>query len=450
MRDRAQRVPDIKAFVNVISYVKKNTTPVNEMSNCIHTSRFPQAKKRAGTSSFTRNMRPRIETSTPVRHNKDYRDPGENEQVLSDGSTIYSDESNGSGITVGAQDSPDRAPTNVSDEMGQIKIKPKIKETKTEELAKLTIAGLEYYDSLEFRNKMKGKRTRTVSSPNNIQMLGKMLKNIMLNDGGENFSYDEIDVSASLNLSDDPKFKRYHSDTSLVDYASLMNDGGVNVFIKNCEEESVIRCVEKEVLEVFDWEDFNLRELFYEASIPVCDKGDSNQEVFDGEDLNLTDLFSEDGIDYTEFHRLVEEGRKNKLYDIYGKLNEKEVENKSVTISWDKRKLSPEQEFPSKFSKMLGSNADEVVRTPAHNDQKTRARTQSTVNTPKCYPPKNPLVRVKSTGRRRSKSMGADVDWTKQKKITDMLKLKADGMKESTDLAPKKLDMEQIALDGDL
>ena len=46
--------------------------------------------------------------------------------------------------------------------------------------------------------------------------------------------------------------------------------------------------------------------------------------------------------------------------------------------------------------------------------------------------------------------MGADVDWTKQKKITDMLKLKADGMKESTDLAPKKLDMEQIALDGDL
>ena len=46
--------------------------------------------------------------------------------------------------------------------------------------------------------------------------------------------------------------------------------------------------------------------------------------------------------------------------------------------------------------------------------------------------------------------MGADVDWTKQKKIPDMLKWKADKMKESTDLAPKKLDMEQIALDGDL
>ena len=71
----------------------------------------------------------------------------------------------------------------MSDDLGLLTIKPKAGETKTEELAKLTITGMEYYESIEFRNKIRGKRTRTVSSPDNTLMLRKMLENIRLEEG---------------------------------------------------------------------------------------------------------------------------------------------------------------------------------------------------------------------------------------------------------------------------
>ena len=61
----------------------------------------------------------------------------------------------------------------MSDDLGLLTIKPKASETKTEE----------YYESIEFRNKMRGKRTRTVSSPDNTLMLRKMLENIRLEEG---------------------------------------------------------------------------------------------------------------------------------------------------------------------------------------------------------------------------------------------------------------------------
>ena len=213
-----------------------------------------------------------------------------------------------------------------------------------------------YYESLEFRNKMRGKRTRTVSSPDNTQMLRKMLENIQL-EKGRNHSNDQTDPNVPLDLSDDPMFKRYQSDTSLEDYASLMNtkgkidiltkhSTGMEGLIKKCEEESVIGSGWKKSQDVFECEDLNLRELFCEVIHSMGNVEECKHDIFDWEDLNLRELFCEDGIDYTELHKLVEEERKNKLYGIYKKLNMLETASQGTGIQWEKRKNSQQNKIP--------------------------------------------------------------------------------------------------------
>ena len=227
-----------------------------------------------------------METSTPVRQSGHYREPRDNVQEATSSSI---EDMDGDDRTMDSLDGQEilKAPeTNVSGDLGQMKIKPRELETKTQELAKLTIAGLEYYESLEFRNKIKGKRTRTISSPDSTQALRDMMESIKLEDRGRKHSNDQADLNIPLDLSEDPKFKRYHSDSSLEDYTSLVGN--------------IIKPARNEPLEIFDWEDLNLRELFCEVIQFGCDGGSFNHEVFDEEDLNLRELFQEDEIDYIE------------------------------------------------------------------------------------------------------------------------------------------------------
>ena len=440
VRDRNQRNSDTKAFIDVISNVMFNSA-ASGVTNCLHSSRYIPAQKRTVATIADRRMRPRMETSTPVRLSGHYRDARDIVQETTDSSIEDVDGGDGTMSSLGGQNTLNAPETNVSGDLCQMKIKPSAAETKTQELAKLTIAGLEYYESLEFRNKMKGKRTRTISSPDSTQALRDMMECIRLVDRGRKHSNDQSDLNAPLDLSDDPKFKRYHSDSSLEDYTSLMDNGkcthsptGLEKFIKKCVNESIIKPVNKEPSEVFDWEDLNLSELFCEVIQSVCDDGGVNYEIFDGEDWNLRELFQEDEIDYIELQRLVEEGRRNKLYGIYKKLNEKELAHNNDNIFWDKRKMSPEQHLPSKFTKMVENGV--AVKTLSHSVSDVRDRAATIALTPVSKQIKHPIKRVLTVGRRRCNSVGGKIDWSKQKKITDMLKMKAD-------MIPRKLDMEQ-------
>ena len=358
-----------------------------------------------------------METSTPVRQSGHYREPRDNVQEATNSSI---EDMDGDDRTMDSLDGQEilKAPeTNVSGELGRMKIKPSVIETKTQELAKLTIAGLEYYESLEFRNKIKGKCTRTISSPDSTQALRDMMESIKLEDRGRKHSNDQADLNIPLDLSEDPKFKRYHSDSSLEDYTSLVGN--------------IIKPARNEPLDIFDWEDLNLRELFWEVVQVGCDGGSCNLEGVDEEDFNLKELFQEDGIDYIELQSLVEDGRKNKLFGIFKKLNENEKAHKDVDIFWAKRKMSPEQHLPSKFSRTVEN--DKAVRTPSHCGARARA---ATITTPAPKFNKHPIKRVLTTGKRRCNSVGGKIDWSRQKKITDMLKMKAD-------MIPRKLDMDQ-------
>ena len=145
-------------------------------------------------------------------------------------------------------------------------------------------------------------------------------------------------------------------------------------------------------------------------------------------------MFQEDEIDYIELQRLVEEGRRNKLYGIYKKLSEKELAHNNDNIFWDKRKMSPEQHLPSKFTKMVENGV--AVKTLSHSVSDVRDRAATIALTPVSKQIKHPIKRVLTVGRRRCNSVGGNIDWSKQKKITDMLKMKAD-------LIPRKLDIEQ-------
>ena len=73
MRDRNRRSQNTRTFIDVISVVSNVTT--TESSNLAHTSRY-STRKRGVVLICDRRMRPRLETSTPLRHTGLYGDDG--------------------------------------------------------------------------------------------------------------------------------------------------------------------------------------------------------------------------------------------------------------------------------------------------------------------------------------------------------------------------------------
>ena len=137
----------------------------------------------------------------------------------------------------------------------------------------------------------------------------------------------------------------------------------------------------------------------------------------------------------------MEAGKKNQIYSIFRKLNKKEQENCTGAVMWEKRKLSPDQHMPApKNSRMQCDGDGKVVKVPTSITPLTRDRALSTASQNK-----NPLKRVQKTARRRSNSLGSAVDWSKQKKITDMLSKKASEFRDHSNMwTPRRLDMEQF------
>ena len=101
-----------------------------------------------------------------------------------------------------------------------------------------------------------------------------MMKNTSLGKR-RNSAEDLSDSNVPLDLSENAKFKRYHSDTSLEDYNSLLNS------VPPATTGTALREVFQDA---FVWEDLHLRELFQEEcmlnSAPQANTGTTLGEVF--------------------------------------------------------------------------------------------------------------------------------------------------------------------------
>ena len=186
---------------------------------------------------------------------------------------------------------------------------------------------MEYFESGELKNKSRGRRSCTASVSNNIQTLDERMVTLALDPRSRKRSLDEGEASdIMIDLSDNPKFKRFHSDEELEEYDNLLNvkrdpKEGENLLKTNAGKAMKKNIAEREIYyDVYEEEDLYVRELFVEVNsesriesleIPIA------QGIYEEDDLYLRELFMEDGIDYYSMNKMVDDGMKNKLYKIF-------------------------------------------------------------------------------------------------------------------------------------